>query len=149
MKELAPTVTAIASIISVVTALIAVVFAVWKFPQEGRRQRQVTAEGLYQAYLTLALEKPKLSWPAGKIPDDPVYPWFVGIMCNALGAQITAGPSDDMKTAMKFDLMIHEQYFESEGFKREGGWSLHPPLLKQLYDEARAEREKYSPEAWM
>lgn len=117
-----------------------------RFTEDGRRQRQVTADALYQGYLNKAIEHPELSWPEGKFPeDDKRYPWLVAIMCNALSAQIECDPKEDMRVAMMCDLLTHETYFQSSQFEKEGGWKLFPRELKDLYDEARATRPCWRP----
>jgi len=116
-------------------ALIGAPIAVWKFFEDGRRQRQATADGHYQRYLERAMDYPKLSWPEGTIPSDEKYPWLVAIMLNALASQITCNPPTDMREALKADLRTHKMYLDSRDFKNEGGWSLYPTELKKLYDE--------------
>jgi hypothetical protein len=125
-------------LLSFTTALGGGIFALCRFHIEGRRQRQIMADGLYQQYLERAMDYPKLSWPEGKIPKGEKYPWFVAIMLNALAAQIDSGATDDMHRAIKADLKVHQQYLESEQFNREGGWDLYPEKLKILFCEVAA-----------
>ena len=131
--------------VAFLVALFGACLAYRRFTEDGRRQRQVTAEALYQGYLIKAFEYPKLSWPKGTIPEDERYPWLVAIMCNALAAHIECDPKEDMRIAMMCDLLTHETYFESSQFKEEGGWKLFPRKLKDLYDEARATRPCWRP----
>jgi hypothetical protein len=121
-------------------AIIGVPCAIWKFLEDGRRQRATIADAPYQRYLDQALAHPRLSWPEDKIPDDEKYPWLVAIMLNALGAQITSGAKDDMRRGIKADLKIHLQYLKGEQFKSEGGWSLFPKKLENLFGEVMAEQ---------
>ena len=64
------------AVFSSLAAFTAVRFAYKRFPEEGRRQRELTADSLYQAYLARAMDNPELSWPRGTIPDDERYPWL-------------------------------------------------------------------------
>ncbi|MGA8078285.1 MAG: hypothetical protein WB868_12975, partial [Xanthobacteraceae bacterium] len=110
--------------------------AILRFWIEGRRQSQIMADELYQKYLERAMDYPKLSWPADTIPSDERYPWLVAIMLNALAAQISCGPSADMRNALKADLLVHRKYLDDKQFEDDGGWRLYPPALRTLYHKA-------------
>jgi hypothetical protein len=103
-KELSP----LFSLLTVITAILGAIFGIRKFAEEGRRQRQMTADKMYNAYLLRASQLPELCPDIGQIPTDPqgAYPWLVAIILNAISAQIEAGALDgeSVTKAIKFDL---------------------------------------------
>lgn len=125
------------SLASFLAVIVGGLYALWKFRREGRRQRQILADGLYQRYLERAMDHPKISWPRNKvIPKGEPYRWLIAVMLNAHAAQIISEPSKDMREAIKADLRAHQKYLESDEFKiKDDGWKLFPPELKKLYDE--------------
>jgi hypothetical protein len=132
----------LAQVLTLVTAIIAVVFAYRQIYTARRSQQEATAKELYQDYLQLAFKHPKYAVPeAGdkNIIKTDQYRWFVAVLLNSCDEILACVPrDDDWKRIIAAELEYHEPYLTSPYFlnpDEDRGWTLYSKELKEVFEK--------------
>jgi len=131
----------LATVVTMIAALGALVFASIQIRETRSSQRLATAKDIYRDYLKLAFENPKFSDPAaggwrneGGWMRDAKYRWFVAFMLNSYYEITLSNPGDKTwHEVIRVDLDLHKDYLNSDEFKEDGGWRLYSNELEYIF----------------
>jgi hypothetical protein len=114
----------VATIVTGVAAVVALVGAAVQIREARRSQREATAAALYGNYLATAIQYPQLSAgrtrsPTGFSADFEQYEWFVSLMLHAFEQILALEPGDPVwRTTIADQLQYHRAYLVDERFVR-------------------------------
>ncbi|WAL64448.1 hypothetical protein ORV05_26250 [Amycolatopsis cynarae] len=137
-------VTQFAFLILALATVASVVFAVYTYRRNGQAQLQLSALGLLQHYLDLAVEHPDLASPGDDRPVDARYAWFaVHALNTAQTLWLLAGQEPDWQRAINAIIRQHRPFLLSGAF---AGDDFNPAFVAFLRRQIPGVRSVGDPE---
>lgn len=107
-----------ASVVVAAATVVSLVLGIWDYNRNAQAQVQLTALGVLQNYLNLAVQHPEL---ASHDPNDPVdvrYAWFAAHALNtAQTLQVLVGHQEDWHRAINAVIRQQQPYLRSGLFE--------------------------------
>ncbi len=107
----------IAFIVLAAATVASVLFAVWTYHRNARAQLRLSALGVLQHHLDLAVEHPELAGPHVDRPVDARYAWFAAhALTTAQTLRALVGDQPDWQRAIDAIVRRHRPYLRSGAF---------------------------------
>jgi len=129
----------LATIVTAVVAVLALVGVMWQVRIGRLSQREATASALYGHYLSLAVQHPNLASASIEIPPKDTlnetfesYEWFVSLMLHAFEQILELTEGDEAwRGAIAAQIKYHDDYLLSERFEPD----YYSLMLRKLFPQ--------------